>query len=122
VKTTFILLVDDSPLILRRMKSMLKEFLPGTTVLTAENGDVALGILGTTPINIVLLDIKMPGKSGIEVLKIIKATHPAIKVIMVTNEGTGMHQSICMQLGAHAFVDKTGDFENIPHIIRKIIE
>ncbi len=120
MKTPNILIVDDSQLILRRMKTMLKEFLPGTTVLTAENGDLALDILNTNPTDIVLLDIKMPGKSGIEVLKLIKANHPAIKVIMVSNEGTGMHESICMQLGAHAFVDKTKDFETIPDLIQKI--
>jgi DNA-binding NarL/FixJ family response regulator len=67
--------------------------------------------------DMVLLDIHLPDKSGIEFLEQIIAIYPQIKVIMVTNKASQYYRELCLGLGAHHFIDKSKEFEMIPSII-----
>ncbi len=68
-----ILIVDDSKLNLSIAKKILKEHYIQATILLAESGEETLNILNTAHVDIILLDIVMPGISGVEVLKKIKS-------------------------------------------------
>lgn len=61
----------------------------------------------------VIVDIRMPGSSGIELLKQIKARYPEMKVIMLTNCDYSTYRRQCRQLGADHFLNKTLEFEKI---------
>ena len=85
-ETTTILVVDDSEHILTLMEQML---LPeGYSVITASSGEIALQIFNTQPIDLILLDVVMPGISGLEVLAAVRASKPepkrAVPVIIVS--------------------------------------
>ncbi|NIR15181.1 MAG: response regulator, partial [Desulfobacterales bacterium] len=60
----------------------------GHEVLTAENGQVAMDLLGKDAVDIILLDLKMPVMSGEEVLEKTRAQYPEIPVIIITGHGT----------------------------------
>src|SRR5687768_12449365 len=79
--TPRILVVDDEP----GPREALREILhPKYQVMTAENGPDALRLLNTSPSDLVLLDLKMPGMNGIEVLRAIKETNANVEAIMMT--------------------------------------
>jgi DNA-binding NarL/FixJ family response regulator len=70
----------------------------------------------------VLLDINLPDKSGIALLKYIITFYPDIRVIMVTNQSDYLCKNLCLEIGAHYFLDKSNDFEKLQALIASIIQ
>jgi putative nucleotidyltransferase with HDIG domain len=99
-----ILIVDDET----RVREILSRKLAdeGYNCLTAPNGSNALKLLKSDQVDLVLLDIMMPGKSGTEVLKEIKATHPDTAVIMVTAVADVQTAIGLMKAGAYDYIIK----------------
>lgn len=82
-----VLLVDDEAPFVEALSKRLDK--RGLTVLTAFSGTEALEKLTQdTRIDVVVLDVKMPGMDGLEVLKLIKTAHPLVEVIMLTGHAT----------------------------------
>lgn len=105
-----ILLVDDEADFVEMLSLRLKE--AGETVLTAPSGSQCLEILNQTKIDVVVLDVKMPGMDGIETLQEIKKSHPLVEVIMLTGHGTIDTAVQGMKLGAFDFLMKPADFDD----------
>ena len=79
-----VLLADDHTLVRRGIRRIL-EGEPGIDVLAkAADGAHALEMVRTTDADVLVLDLNMPGMDGIEVLRSVKATHPSLKVIVLT--------------------------------------
>jgi DNA-binding NarL/FixJ family response regulator len=112
-----ILVVDDSPLIIKRLLDMLCEIPQLGWIKQAGSYQEAAALIDEYQPRILLLDINLPDKSGIEILRNSKETHPAVKVIMITNQANEYYQKLCMKLGADYFIDKTKEFEMIAEII-----
>ncbi len=74
-------------------------------------------LLVHTP-DIVLLDINMPGKNGIELLRFIRVKNFGSEVIMLTNHAEVIYREQCQELGARFFLDKSSDFGLVPDIIK----
>ena len=117
IKRHVVLIVDDSPLIIERLISMLEELENVKEILHAGNYNQARTIVMEQLPNIVLLDITLPDKSGIELLQFIKKDYSYIKVIMLTNQANKHYKKLCLQSGADKFLDKTEDFQQISSII-----
>jgi PAS domain S-box-containing protein len=100
-----LLVVDDEQSARELLKISLES--DGYTVLTAENGTRALDIFSRENPPIVLMDIKMPGMSGIEALRRMKAQNPDVEVIVVTGHGE-------MNLAVQALKLEASDFINKP--------
>ncbi len=81
-----VLLVDDETEFVSALAERLA--LRGFDAQTAFTGEEALGKIEASPPDVVLLDVVMPGMSGLEVLKRIKKTHPQVKVILLTGRGS----------------------------------
>ena len=120
IKKHVVLIVDDSPLIIERLISMLEELENVKLILHASNYNQARAVVIEQEPNIVLLDISLPDKSGIELLIFIKKEYPRIKVIMLTNQANKHYKKLCLQAGADKFLDKTEDFQQISSIITSI--
>ena len=103
-----ILIVDDEKNYPMIIKELLQE--EGYTSLTASSGMEALDILNTELIDLVLTDVKMPGMSGIQLLKEIKKTNPDLPVIIMTAYGSVEKAVDAMHMGAYTFILKP--FEN----------
>jgi two-component system phosphate regulon response regulator PhoB len=100
----FVLIVDDDEMI----RSLLSSTLPdeGYDLIEAEDGDQALQISATQQPALVLLDWRMPGSSGAEVLSALKQTHPDVPVIVLTAEPEAKVRNQAVSLGADVFMTK----------------
>jgi heterodisulfide reductase subunit A len=77
-----ILVVDDEPIVRESIRDWLKE--AGYNVMTAETGEEAIKLLDKYDISILVIDVRLPGRTGISVLKDVKASKPQIKSIVIT--------------------------------------
>lgn len=110
-----VLLVDDERDFLASLGQRLK--LRGFPVECAENGPEALSILSQKPVQVVILDVRMPGMSGVEVLKEIKRLYPEVEVIMLTGHADLEASLDGMQLGFFDYLTKP---VTIDRLIEKI--
>jgi DNA-binding NarL/FixJ family response regulator len=77
------------------------------------------GIRQTRP-DVVILDIRMPGGSGIKVLREVKKMNPAPKVIMLTNYAYAQYRKECEDAGADFFLDKSTEFDRLPQALEQV--
>lgn len=113
-----ILVVDDEEGIRFLYKEELEE--EGYDVVLASNGDEALEVLNTdNAINMVLLDIKMPGKDGVEVLRMVKEKYEGIPVILSTAYPHYKHEFGTW--ACDAYVVKSSDLTELKEIIKEVL-
>ena len=111
-----LLIVDDSLLIMERLLLMLED-IKDVIVMHAINYAEAHEMLESVQPKIVLLDINLPDRSGMELLPVIRKKNENIKVVIITNHGNEYYRSLCKKLGAHYFIDKSKDFDLIHDLI-----
>jgi len=114
-----VLVVDDDLGPRESMKMILK---PLHNVFTAEDGDAALRVLQEKTIDLVTLDLKMPGMKGVDVLKEIKKLDPSIEIIIVTGYGTLKTATEAMKYGVNSYITKPYNLNEITSLIDKAIE
>ncbi len=112
-----VLIVDDSQIIIERVIDSLKYYYESSNIFTAMGEKEAVDTLSKKNIDIVLLDIQLPGKNGIDLLKFIVKEYPDIKVVMCSNLANEYYKKLCKKIGAAYFIDKSKDFETIPDIL-----
>jgi DNA-binding NtrC family response regulator len=110
-----LLLVDDEMDFVDTLAERLE--LRGFQVQTAVDGESALKIIENDPPQVVVLDVLMPGLSGLDVLQQMKARVPHIPVILLTGRGSATEGAEGMQLGAYDYLMKP---INIDNLIRKM--
>ena len=108
---TKVLLVDDEEDFVEMLSLRLQEL--GEKVVVAYSGQEGLDTLANTPIDVVILDIKMPGMDGIETLREIKKQFPLVEVIMLTGHGSTETAVDGMKLGAFDYLMKPADFGDL---------
>jgi DNA-binding NtrC family response regulator len=114
-----ILIVDDEAEIRESLQTLLE--LEGYEVETAANGEEGLSKLGEQPFDLVLLDLALPGRSGIELLPEIRALDPQLPVIIITAYGTVEDAVRAMQGGAGNFLQKPWDNEKLLADVRAAV-
>jgi len=115
-----VLVVDDEKRIRDACSRMLSD--EGCEVAVADNGTTGLEMIQQSHFDIVLLDLMMPGLSGIDVLTDIKAKHPDTVVIVITGYATLEHSIETMKKGAFDFLSKPFSPSQLRVIITKAIE
>jgi DNA-binding NarL/FixJ family response regulator len=115
-----LLIIDSSVFIIERLIRMLEEVKNIKKIFTATDYDTALDVLYKEKTDVVLLDIQMPGKNGIDLLKHIVYHFPETKVIVLSNLASDFYQKLCKAEGAFHFIDKSKDFDKIPEVILSI--
>ena len=115
-KSTAILVVDDD----ERVRSLLSEALEekGRRVLTAASGSEALRVVTSTHVNLVLLDLAMPGMDGVETFRQMRRTHPDLPVVIITAYPDSDLMARAMEIGPFTILQKPVDL----HQLRKIAE
>ena len=109
--TIQLLLVDDEERFLTTTKVLLDK--RGTNTITATNGLDAMRIMDEHRIDVVILDVKMPGLDGVEVLRKIKQKHPLVEVIMLTGHASVESAVEGLKLGAFDYVTKPCDVTDL---------
>ena len=114
-----ILVVDDEEALRTVLSSELAS--EGYQVESAGDGDEAISIIEKKQFDLVLLDIKMPKVDGFEVLKFIKKSFPAIKVIMLTAFADLKNAIESKKLGAEDFISKPYDLVDLLTTIERVL-
>jgi CheY-like chemotaxis protein len=115
-----ILIVDDSPFIVERIMKLLNKLNSEYLIFSAQYLSDAQDILARTRFDIVLLDIHLQDRNGLELLRMVKGTYPDILVIMLTNQVSEQVILQCKKLGASFFLDKSKDFIKIPELFSSL--
>jgi len=117
-----ILIVDDSILIVERLLDFIGSIENIGEIKHADTYEKAELLFRQCKPDIVLLDIQLPDASGINLLNKIKSYHREVIVMMFSNHASSYYKSVCMELGADYFFDKSKDFDLIPGIISSLTE
>jgi response regulator of citrate/malate metabolism len=112
-----VLIVDDNMKFVDRMISMLEELNNIGYINVAGNYNDAARFLDQERPDLVLLDINLPGKSGIELLRRIKENGNKSEVIMISNQADDYYRKQSRELGAKHFLDKSNEFGRVPEIV-----
>jgi DNA-binding NarL/FixJ family response regulator len=110
-------LVDDSALVRERLMNRLSELCNTKVAGSTGNPVEALHSIRVLRPDVVVLDIDLPGKSGLELLKEIKRDRPEIRVVMLTNYDYPQLRRECLDAGAEYFLNKAKDFEQVTSIV-----
>ncbi len=119
-KTTKILIVDDDPGHLTTLKTITKSW--GYTVEIANDGNVAVDMAKSVPVDLILMDVRMVNMSGIEALEQIKAYNPSIPVIIMTAYSSVESAVEALKSGAYDYLIKPLDFEVLKLTIERACE
>jgi two-component system, OmpR family, response regulator CpxR len=115
-----LLLVDDERQFAQTLSDRLHLREIGSVI--AYDGESALDIIREDEPDVMILDLKMPGIDGIEVLKRVKRTNPKIEIIILTGQGSEADREQCMKLGAFAYLEKPVDVNVLSETIKKANE
>jgi two-component system, NarL family, response regulator DevR len=114
-----VFLVEDSPAIRARLATTIRG-IAGTELVgeAGKVGEAIEGIRSTQP-GAVILDLQLEDGSGLDVLKAVRPSAPALHVAVLTNYATDQHRRACMAAGAEFFLDKSSDFARIREIVQR---
>ena len=115
-----VLLVDDEREFVQTLSERLLMRDMGSAV--AYDGESALEMIKEDEPDVMILDLRMPGIDGIEVLRRVKATQPEIEVIILTGHGSEADRKVCMELGAFDYLQKPVDIDKLSETIKKANE
>lgn len=110
-------LVDDEREYVETLSERLQMRDMGTNIVYG--GKEALSVLDKEEPEVMVLDLKMPGIDGMQILRHIKEEHPKVEVIVMTGQGSEEDKERCMKLGAFAYLEKPVDVEILARIMRK---
>ena len=114
-----VFIVDDSLIVREHLVTMLDELAGVEIVGQAGNVAEAISDIRRLQPDVVILDIRMPGGSGIDVLETIKHDEAAPIVIILTNYPYPGYRQKCLDAGADFFLDKSTEFDQIPELFER---
>jgi two-component system response regulator PilR (NtrC family) len=115
-----ILVVDDEPSMREMLSIMLHK--EGYEVRAAESRAQAAAVLSQGPVDMVITDIRLPDGDGIEILRHVKAASPETAVVVMTAFGTTETAVAALKLGAHDYLTKPFDVEELKIVARSALE
>ncbi len=117
-----VVLVDDSLLVRERVANIISE-IPGVKVVgEAGNSLEAIAVVRKTKPDVVILDIKMPGESGLQVLRKLRKEFEELKIIMLTNYPDSQYKAECLMHGADYFLSKSDEFDKLPEVFSRLVK
>jgi two-component system, NarL family, invasion response regulator UvrY len=117
-----VLIVDDHPLMRRGLRETLESAAGMKVVGEATRCEEVLGAMRTAPCDIVLLDLSLPGRGGLDVLKDIGREWPAIPVLIVSSYAESQYALRAIQAGAAGYLSKTAVAEELVDAVRGAVK
>ena len=115
-----VLIVDDSPVIVERLIEVVGKIRGIERLDQADTVATASEAFRRLRPDVVILDMQMPGGSGLDVLKIIKEDGIGCAVIVLTNFAYPQYRRRCLQGGAQFFLDKSTEFEKVSELLQSL--
>ncbi len=116
-----ILIADDHAAVRHGLREILADALPGAEFSEAGNGEEVLSRVAGVEYSVLLLDINMPGRSGLEVLREVKRNCPRMPVIMVSVQPEEQYAAPCLLAGAAAYINKNCATEELALAVKKVL-
>jgi len=117
-----ILIADDHAVVRRGLREILTDSLPDAAFSEACNGDEVLGKLSKSTTALLVLDINMPGRSGMDVLRDVKQSYPRLPVIILSVHPEEQYGVRCLRAGAAAYINKESASDELALATRKILD
>jgi DNA-binding NarL/FixJ family response regulator len=114
-------LVDDHPIVRRGLKETLSAEADIVVVGEAARSEEVLAMLSTNPCDVVLLDISLPGRGGLDVLKDVRRTFPDVRVLVVSTHAESQYAVRAMRAGAAGYLTKTSPPEELVRAVRQLM-
>jgi DNA-binding NarL/FixJ family response regulator len=117
-----LIIVDDHPVVRHGLRSLLAEHADIEIVGEAANAAELFPLLTHTAADLILLDIRLEGQSGIEIARRVRHAYPDLKIIILTtyDDESYLHQA--MEIGVHGFLLKSASHETLPDSIRAVMQ
>lgn len=117
-----VVIADDSVLIRERLQNVLSTFRQVELLGTYNNGTDTLEALRNLKPDLAIVDIKMPGLNGLEVLTETRKENKTIQFIILTFHATEYYRRMAMEAGVNYFFSKADDFEKVAEVVEEINE
>ena len=114
------IIVDDNVMVCERVRNMLKRIHGVDIVGEAHNVPEAISSIATLKPDIVILDLQLPGGTGLDVLKSAKKYSPTPLVIILTNYPYPQYRKRCLDEGADYFFDKSIEFDKVAEVFDQL--
>jgi DNA-binding NarL/FixJ family response regulator len=115
--TVRVLVIDDSAPVRARLVSLLGIELPEALIHATSSGEAALDFVRSHSIDVIVLDLHLPGREGLDLLGALKSVDHSPRVLVLTADATEQHRRACLALGAEAFLDKATEFDRVAALI-----
>ncbi len=117
-----VVVVEDSILMRAHVAASLSAIKGVAAVRQAEDVPSALQLLETIKPDVLILDIELPGRTGLDLLKTVRKTDAAVVIIMLTNYDQPRLRKRCAELGANYFFNKLSEFGRVAEVCRELAE
>jgi len=114
-----VLVVDDEPVVTAAVRMVLAD--AGLTVATVADAEQALDHPDLDHCRLVICDLMLPGRSGLEALVAMRARRPELPIIMITGYATPGHEDQVLAAGATAFLPKPFDESELLTLVRRVL-
>ncbi|MEJ2738231.1 MAG: response regulator [Dehalococcoidia bacterium] len=114
-----ILIVDDEPIVRESIRDWLQD--AGYQVYTAESGEEALSLIEKQDFSLIVIDVRLPGKTGIKILTEVKQQKPQIKSIVITAYPSAEMAAEAMKLGAVDYLIKPVNPDDLEKLIQSTL-
>lgn len=118
-RTWRLLVVDDDEGVRENLSELLH--LAGYEVVSASNATEALEKLGSTDVDLLLTDFRMPGRSGLDLISVARNSDPDLRAILMTAYGDGFTEIESVRRGAIGYVTKPFEADEIIALVEKIL-
>ena len=115
-----VVLVDDHPLVTEVLARVLVDTGEFEVLAVLRDGESVIPFLETTPVDILLLDLRLPGMGGLEVLRLVRDRFAKTKVVICSGIGSEYSIGAAYSAGAHAFIEKNLDTADFLATVREV--
>jgi len=117
-----VLIVDDSSIIRVRLAELLTEVEGIEIVAQADNAYEAADLVRTLEPDVAIVDLRMPKRSGMDLIEDVKNAPQPPKIIMLTNFPTPENRERCLSYGADYFFDKSSEIEEVMAVLKDLLQ
>ncbi len=116
-----ILIVEDNATFRQSLREILHSEFPSLDIIEASDGEEALQKVGDLTLDLIFMDIKLPGENGLSVTKKIKARHPEIPIVILTSYDLPEYREATKESKADHFISKGSPTNKILEVVKSVL-